>query len=143
VTAASRHLGSWGKALREAGFDPKEHRKLRTRWTREKAADWVWKRLRGGPSILARDVPPDLLCFVWKNPKIGWTDFVESLGVPYPGIKKRRDWTKAKVLSEIRRWDTEGHPLNHRAVADTYAALVHQARKFFGSWARARAKAGV
>jgi len=72
-----------------------------------------------------------------------WTDFVESLGIPYPGIKKRRDWTRAALLSEIQRWQAEGNPLNYRAVKNTYQALIHQARKYFGSWDAARAAAGV
>jgi hypothetical protein len=72
-----------------------------------------------------------------------WADFVESLGIAYPGIKKRRDWTKGKLIEEIRRWKAEGHRLNDRAVKFEYQALIHQARKFFGSWDRARAAARV
>jgi hypothetical protein len=71
-------------------------------------------------------------------------DLVRFHRVPrYPGIKKRRDWSKTKLLSEIRRWKRTGHRLNYRAVAETYQALIHQARKFFGSWDRARAAARV
>jgi hypothetical protein len=68
---------------------------------------------------------------------------VESLGLPFPGIRKRRDWTKQKLLEEIRQWKAEGHRLNYQAVKCEYQALIHQARKFFGSWDRARAAAGV
>jgi ribulose kinase len=47
----------------------------------------------------------------------GWADFVESAGIPYPGVKKRQNfWTKEKVLEEIRRWHSEGHAMHHRGL---------------------------
>ena len=116
---------------------------LRGRWTKAKAEEWVRRRAAEGRSILARDAPCDLLDFVWRRLGTGWTGFVESLGIPYPGVKKRRDWTEAKVLSEIRRWKAEGHSLRYKRVQQGYQALLHQARKFFGSWDEACTAAGV
>jgi hypothetical protein len=141
--AIKRFERSWGKALRAAGLDPDEHRMPRGRWTRPKAEDWVRRRVAKGRPILARDAPRDLLNFVRGRLGETWTGFVESLGIPYPGIKRRRDWTEAKLLSEIRRWKREGHPLRYKRVQESYQALLHQARKFFGSWEGARAAAGV
>jgi hypothetical protein len=66
----------------------------------------------------------------------------ESLGFPFPGIKRRRDWTKKKLLEEINRLVNEGHAINFQAVQSEYQALIHQARKFFGSWNKACAAAG-
>ena len=95
-------------------------------------------------SASTADVPRKIKDFVWQSLKIGWADFVESAGIPYPGIRKRQNfWTREKVLEEIRRWDAEGHPMNYRAVKLDYAALHHQARKYFKSWDAARAAAGV
>ena len=142
--AAVKHFPrSWAKALQAAGFDPDEHKTPRGRWNRQRAADWVWKRATKGKSLLARTAPSDLLGFVHRRLRTTWGDFVESLGLPFPGIRKRRDWTKQKLLEEIRRWKAEGHRLNYRAVKSEYQALIHQARKFFRSWDRARAAAGV
>jgi len=134
---------SWNRALRAAGFDPDEHKLPRGHWDETKAQEWVRQRESEGQSVLARDVPRDLLDYVHKRLQQPWTDFVESLDIPYPGIKKRRDWTQATLLSEIRRWQADGHPLNYRAVKDDYQALIHQARKFYGSWDAACAAAGV
>jgi hypothetical protein len=133
----------WGKALEAAGFDPAEHKVPRSHWTRQQAEVWVRKREAKGKPILAGAAPGDLLHFVYNRLGTTWTDFVESLGITYPGVKKCRDWTKQKLLAEMRRWNAEGHRLNYRAVADEYQALIHQARKFFGSWDRARAAARV
>lgn len=141
--AVKRFPFSWAKALQAAGFDPSKHKTRRGRWDRQRAAEWVQKRAARGKSLLARAAPDDLVAFVHSRLRTSWPDFVESVGVPYPGIKKRRDWTKQKLCDEIRRWKAEGHRLNYRAVKLEYQALIHQARKFFGSWDRACAAAHV
>ena len=134
---------SWAKALRASGIDPDEHKKPRGSWNRERAAEWVRKRAAKGKSLLRRASPRDLFAFVHNHLRTSWGEFVESLGFPFPGIRKRRDWSKQKLLEEIRRWKAEGHRLNYRAVQSEYQALIHQARKFFGSWDRALAAAGI
>jgi hypothetical protein len=134
---------SWAKALRAAGLDPDEHKVPRGRWDGKRAAEWVRKRQSQRKSILARDAPKDLVEFVQRRLRTGWADFVETLGIPYPGVKMRRDWSKQLFLSEMRRWSAKGHLMNYRAVKLEYQALVHQARKFFGSWDPARAAARV
>jgi hypothetical protein len=132
---------SWAKALRAAGLDPEEHKVPRGRWNRPRAEAWVQKRVAKRKPILARDAPRDLVGFAQRRLGTSWADFVESLDIPYPGIKKRRDWTKQKLLAEIRSWKADGHRLNYRAVKFEYQALIHQARKYFESWDRARAAA--
>jgi hypothetical protein len=91
--AIKRFPNSWAKALQAAGFDPEEHKMPRGRWDRQRAADWVQKRAAKGRSLLAGAAPPDLLGFVYRHISTSWGEFVESLGLPFPGIRKRRDWT--------------------------------------------------
>jgi hypothetical protein len=134
---------SWGKALRAAGFDPDEHKVPRSGWNRQRAEDWVRKQSARGRSLLARAAPRDLKGFIYRRLHTTWPEFVESLGVPYPGIRKRYDWTKETLLEEIRRWKADRNKLNYKSVQSAYQALIHQARKFFGSWDRARAAADV
>lgn len=56
--------------------------------------------------------------FVRRRLDVGWSAFIERVtGRPYPGSKKRRDWTKEKLLSEIRRLKATGNRLTYRAVA--------------------------
>lgn len=135
---------SWAKALRAAGFDPAEHKLQRGVWNRRQAEGWVRTRTAGEESVVARDVPRDLLDFVRRRLEVGWAEFVEEVtGRPYPGVKKRQDWTREKLLSEIRRLRAKGNPLTYRAVAVVSQSYIHQARRFFGSWDAARAAAGV
>ncbi len=134
---------SWNKALQAAGFDPLEHKKRKGRWTKKKAEAWVRQRIDKSRSLLAGDAPRDLHDFVRSALKSSWTDYIESFGVPYPGIKKRRDWSKDLVLSEIQRWAAEGHRTNRKSLAREYQALLQQGLKYFGSWDAARLAAGV
>jgi hypothetical protein len=143
-TAALNHFpSSWRKALRAAGFDPENHKTPRSGWNRQDAEDWVHTRAREGLSVLARDVPKDLTDFVRKHLGHGWIQFVESLGIPYPGVRKHLHWTRDELLAEIGRWHAEGNAMNYKSVKNTYQALIHQARKFFGGWDAACAAAGV
>jgi hypothetical protein len=141
TAAVKRFPYSWAKALRAAGLDPAAHKMPRGRWDAAGAEDWVRRRVAKGRPILARNAPRDLQEYVRNRLKKSWTGFVESLGIPYPGIKKRRDWTESKVLDEIRRRKAEGQPMNHAGVKRDHQALLHQARKFFGSWDDALAAA--
>jgi hypothetical protein len=141
--AVMRFPYSWRKALRAAGLDPDEYQIPRGRWDRSKAEDWVRKRFANKRSILARDVPRDIRDFVYRHLGINWPQFLQTLGIQYPGVERRSDWTKRKLIEEIRRWNAEGNRVNYQAVKLGYQALIHQARKFFGSWDRARAAAGV
>ncbi len=134
---------SWAKALRAAGFDPLDHKQRRGRWNKKKAVTWIKQRIDKDRSLLARDMPTDLLRFVYDALKTNWTAFVESFGVSYPGVKKRRDWTKENVLEEIRRRRSDGNAMHYKAVKRSHEALLQQAKKFYGSWDAARAAAGV
>jgi hypothetical protein len=135
---------SWSRALRAAGLSPADHRMPRGDWNRSKAEDWVRKQAARKRSLFAKDAPRGLSMFVHRHIGMSWGDYLESLGIRYPGIKRCRDWTKRKLVEhklveQIRRRHAEGHRLSYRE----NKALVHQARKFFGSWDKALAAAGI
>jgi hypothetical protein len=143
-TGGVKHFpSSWRNALVAAGFDPAEHKTPRGHWNNDRAENWVRQRVRDGLSILAQDVPNDLKRFVFDHLGRGWTDFIETLGIAYPGRRKRRDWTRDELLVEIRRWHAAGNPMSFAAVHRSYQALTKYSRRFFGSWDAARAAAGL
>jgi hypothetical protein len=141
---AKKFFGSWDRALRAAGLNPDDHKKWRpTPWTETKAAAWVRQQVRSGRSLCARDVPQDLRNFVKNHLGMSWTAFVEARGIEYPGLKRRTDWTKQKVLDEIRERQAQGRRLNVGAMGRESAALLRQAEKFFGDWDAACLAAGI
>jgi hypothetical protein len=133
---------NWGNALEAAGIDPKEHKKHRGRWDRQKAGEWVRKQVEKGNSILARDIPVDLKNFAQYYVDGGWAGFVESLGISYPG-KRDRIWTKDLVLEEIRRMQSEGERLHYSAVKVSDSNLLRKALEFYGKWDIALTAAGI
>jgi len=141
--AARAYVGGWTQALREAGW-PGPLGRTRQKWSLDIAAQWVRTRLEAGLPITAGYVPVGLWGRVCREVDGGWTAFVESLGVPYPGLRRRKDWTDEEVLAQIRRRHRRGLPLNVAAVKkDIGQALTHQARNRFGSWNAALGAAGV
>jgi len=140
--AAIRILGNWSAALRAAGFDPAENREP-TKWELARAEAWVRKAHAKGRSILASRVPSGLVGGVARKTGMAWVEFVESLGIPYTGQRKRLDWSDAVVVAEIRDRRRRGLALSNRAVRVDREALVQQACKRFGSWDAALRAAGV
>lgn len=141
--AAIRLVGSWGAALRAAGLDPRKHREPST-WSMDRATAWVRESHAAGRDIRSSVVFPGLVAHVAKATGGTWSAFVESLGIPYPGHRKRLNWTDEAVLVEIRDRKRRGQPLNVKAVRrERREALAQQARKRFGSWDAALRAAGL
>jgi len=112
------------------------------KWTDAKARAWVLARRAAGRRFATRDVPSGLLGYVHRTTG-SWIAFVESLGIPYPDVRKR-SWTDALVMAELRRLRRAGHPLNLKAVVESQGqALKHQAATRFGSWNDALRAVGV
>jgi hypothetical protein len=89
-------------------------------------------------------VPSGAQARVRRELGLAWSTYVESLGIPYPGPKKRRGWTDETVLAEIRRRRRRGQALSAEGlVRDVGQGLIKQARQRFGSWEEALRAAGV
>ena len=141
--AAVRLVGNWTEAIRLAGLDVRDHREPK-RWSLERVEAWVLETHASGGDIRSIAAPSGAQARVNQETDYTWSEFVESLGIPYPGQKKRLDWSDDAVLREIRRRRRLGLPLNAEAVVcDVGQALVHQARKRFGSWDEALREAGL
>jgi hypothetical protein len=140
--AAPRRFRNWGRALRAAGLDPKEHHRP-AGITLQVVRAWIRSRHRSGLSIRDSDTRHALKRKVRRETGSTWAAYVESLGIPYPGGIRRLDWSREAVLAAIRRRRREGLPLNSVAVREESQALTHQARIRFGSWDAALQAAGI
>ena len=140
--AAIRLVGNWTEATRAAGLDPREHREPK-KWCMEHVTAWVRETHAAGGDLRSIAAPAGAQARVTKEAGCTWSEFVESLGIQYPGRKKRLDWTRAAVLAEIRKLRRRGLPLNDRAVKRQCPGLVQQGRQRFGSWDAALRAAGL
>ena len=59
---------------------------------------------------------------------------IKVAGLDYATIRKHRSWTKAAVISAIRRAKRLGDSLSHSSIRDGNSALRHAAIGHFGSW---------
>ena len=131
--------------MRACGFDPLQHRSP-TKWSLDAARHWVHERLAAGLPTTAAYLPPGLSHMITRRVKGGWAAFVASMGLRYEGRTIRRGyWTKDAVVAAIRRRAQAGRPLNVSAVHSSREsdAMMHQARRLFGSWDAALRAAGI
>src|SRR5579864_2447079 len=89
-------------------------------------------------TVLARDAPSKLFQFVREQLKVGWMEYLESLGVHDHGSHSIRRWSKETVMSEIRRCHSEAQPLNSAAIVQVDQSLLSTPASF-----SAREAAGV
>lgn len=144
--AARRHLGSWSRALRLAGFDPNKVN-AHLLWSKNAVAVEIrtWFRL-GLPlhhTFIQRN-RHDLFRAAWRHCG-GWAEAVARAGFNYEKIKLVRYnyWSKGKILKEIKRLEKEGVRLNVKAIKRDRGDLFATAWVLFGSWDQAVEAAGI
>lgn len=143
LAAAYKRIGNWGLALEKAGLQEPMHREPK-RWELDRVRSWVLDAHARGRDLRSIAAPPGAIQRVAREGLGPWTRYVESLGIPYPGQRKRMDWTDAAVLAEIRKRKRAGLGLSRTDVVDDVGqALTHQARNRFGSWDAALEAAGI
>ena len=140
--AVVRWVGRWSEALRRAGLDPADHHEP-SRWSLEVARRWIRTAHRAGRSVRTTRAPGGLVGHVRRETGAPWSAFVESLGVPYPGGRKRMNWSDDAVLEAILDRQRRNLAMNAGAVKGDHQALHHQARNRFGSWDHAVRAAGL
>ena len=72
-----------------------------------------------------------------------WRDTIEAAGFNYDEIKKYREWSREKVLSEIKKLHKKKESINSKYVQDFHKPLYMAAIKRFKNWGDALAVAGI
>lgn len=151
VQAAYRHpeLGNWSKALEAAGLAPEKYQK-RKRWSRQKIIEEVQAMEARAESLAfaaARDSQPNLVSVACSGRHFGsWAKAVAAAGFDYESFRRRRRWTRERILATIKRLHAKGDLLTAARLKESgQGALVVAARKpsMFGSWRDAVECAGI
>lgn len=71
-----------------------------------------------------------------------WGAALESCGYSYQDIRKYRSWTKERVITEIRKLESEGVQLSSKFIQTNYRPLYLASVRRFGSWGAAVRRAG-
>jgi len=161
-TCAKEYFGSWGAALKSAGFNPGQvHRAARPKQKYATPAS-VKKELRRRhrnklplkvAALLKPPAEDSALVTAARQHCGGWVEALRAARVPRPPRDntnptgpKRRYPDKRTVLTGIRRRKRSKLPLNATALVkgkQADSALMRSACEYFGSWGKALKAAGL
>lgn len=135
VAAARQYIGSWRDALQLAGvrYEPK----LR-RWTNDSVLGEIRRLHREGKSLSSEQVEGALVSAATK--RFGTWRKARAAAVP---SYEKEGWSKPLVLRRIRERHIQGKSMSATGVEMDDLALHAAARRYLGSWKRARAAARV
>jgi hypothetical protein len=72
-----------------------------------------------------------------------WKDAIEYCGLDYSTIRKYQEWSRQRVLDEIRKAHKEDTPISSKYTQDYNKPLYMAAIKRFKSWEKALKAAGI
>lgn len=149
--AARRYIGTWDCALKEAGLDPKEHKRKRNNvlphgyWTADKIhmhfQDFLGKTTDLSPNN-AQKVDPKLYAIV-VNKFGSWEKYLTARGYNYKEIRKTNRWSKEKIIKKIQEAKVSFADLSDSTVNFYESGLYSAACNYFESWGNAIEAAGL
>jgi hypothetical protein len=72
-----------------------------------------------------------------------WGNAIEACGLNYEEIRKYRQWSKTKIIEQIKSLHKDGKPLNSNHIQQNNNPLYMAAVKRFKSWGKAVRSAGI
>jgi hypothetical protein len=148
VSNALRWYGSWARALRACGLDPREHAlSMCRRWTRKGVLRTIRDERRSGTNLLPMEIYRKHHSLYRAALKSfgGWRRALAAAGVPVPPTQIGRPslWTRERVVHILRGLWKTSRDLRIKTVKERSGGLISQAYRFFGSWKATLAQAGI
>lgn len=143
--AVLKYYGSWGQAVRAAGFsydDLRKRKKFRN-WSKAEITCSIKRRVRSSLSVNGSAVCKEdyaLYCAARRYYHgDSWEKALYAAGInPKSLVDPRRVWTKERVVREIQELHAKGSPLYGKyLVGSGNEKLVAGGKKVFGSWRNA------
>ncbi|VVM07282.1 homing endonuclease associated repeat-containing protein [Methylacidimicrobium tartarophylax] len=142
VYAAIRpvYFGSWRNALLAAGLAPADIYRYRS-WKEADILREIRRLHAEGEDLSSKymDERANSLIATARRRFGSWGAAVERAGLDYAKIRKRKRWTEAEILDQIRALGEQGVSLTSTEVRNREPSLFAAAckRRFFGSWRQA------
>ncbi len=143
--AGRRYIGSWEKAVTEAGYDYSQIRR-KNFWDRQRVVERIRELHRAGASLNVSAAEREHGGLVGAASAYfgSWRKAISAAGLDYSQIKRQRDWSRAAVIREIRRVRRTGLNLATTIPVRAKYRILHAAAvRYFGSWAAAMKAAGL
>lgn len=141
VHAAYVEFGSWREALIEAGFEPARVRVVRPPWTKSEIVAAIQARVAEGASPTVNGLSLNSARFAINRLFGSFASALRCAGV----LRRAQipNWSRAKILSEIRERRDAGKPVYCLAILKSHSTLYSAARHHYGSWNAALRAAGI
>lgn len=148
--AAARHFGKggWAKALRKAGYDPKDLNPQKI-WSKVRIVKKIRNLKREGiplyPNYLKTHNEYRGLYSIANHYFGSWKKAIRCAGFDYEKIRKGRYcwWNRGRIIAMIRLLEKRGERLNSKFTQQTRGDLFGAAVVYFGSWSQAVEAAGI
>ncbi|ETK25825.1 hypothetical protein ERIC1_2c00130 [Paenibacillus larvae subsp. larvae DSM 25719] len=135
--AARRHMGSWGDALKDSGFNPNDHYGAR-KWSKRRIIEKIQDRVARGLPVNAQAVQQEegYLYGAAVEYVGSWEKALKEAGIDPVYHKKKRGrrkpiWSKERVIEKIQERESQGLPVSAYSVE---SKLYQAGRIYFGSW---------
>jgi hypothetical protein len=145
LNAGRRLFGTWEYAITAAGLEYGQIRRDRF-WTCDKIADQIRKLKKAGQPLGPKAAAKNhryLISAAYAH--FGsWRKAIEGAGLDYSKIKYQKEWSREKVVREIKRLKKEKLDLSTTIPVRARHRNLHIAAvRCFGSWAAAVKAAGL
>lgn len=136
-SAAQRYFSSWGKAVEDAGYNYDEIKGIK--WSEESIIEEILVLNEKGEDLSSSTMQKKNMPLFQAGCRIfgSWKEAVNAAGLDYDGFRKQKEWTKERVLEEIRLFINEHNCSSTGVISKEYGALYQAARRNFKnlSWA--------
>lgn len=143
LEAARSRFGSWKRAIRAAGLDPRLVSQPPPRSpAEEEVRRLILDRAGKGKPLYWDSIPP---AFQHAGRKHfgSWRAALEACGIDADQVRRVKPWTEERLRKTILERSARGEPLNSEAVTRVNGAIVAAGRRFFGSWEAAILTCGL
>lgn len=136
--SATYHFGNWRNAMQAAGFEPINAE----RWDRQRLIERLraWHERSDATSLKDSDPRLSAACYRLFGSQVA---ALEAAGIEprHEDARRKRRWTKDRVLAEMQDRFIAGHPSDRLGFGDL--KLAGAAKRLFGSWLSAVESAGL
>lgn len=148
AACARRYYGSWRRAIEAAGLD---YERIRGEhfWSRERIIARIRELHAEGYRLqwsVVNHEHASLYRAARRRENFGsWRSALAASGVDTGTAPVTQQWTRRRIIEEIRRMYREGQGLSQRAVMKSNGALLAASKspRYFGTWRRAVEAAGI
>ncbi len=137
--AGRKFYGSWENAVNAAGLDYESIRR-KSFWNRGEIVAQIRRLKAAGEHLNVSSAEKTHGGLVGAAAVYygSWRQAIQAAGFDYAKIKRQKEWSKAEIVSEIKRMRANGLNLSTTIpVRKRYRTLHAAAVRYFGSWAAA------